>query len=957
MEVVLPPEGVYCVVALKGEFLHSQTFHKTRQEVDTAVDLLEEEGLNSYIAVGNFFSAENRTAPNVQSVRSFFLDLDCDPTIDDGKHYPSQGDALQALDALVDELKLPQPVVVNSGRGIHVYWPLTEAVPRDEWKAVAEQFKTTCLLRGMTIDPAVPADVARVMRAVGSSNFKDPLNPLKVEVLRTAPPVEFAEFRKLMGVKEGATVQSMRVPLDEVTKNLLANKPSEFKVILKKSIAGEGCNQLLTAVQEQETTSEPLWRAALSIAQFCKDRDKAIHAISRKHPEYSFFDTEEKALRIQGPYKCDTFWKDNPKGCEGCKHRGSITSPIQLGSGLVEEATPEDNVVVDTAAPSRSYIIPGYPFPYLRGKNGGVYLRTKDKDGNVEDVLVYDHDFYLVHTVDDPILGMAALFRVHLPQDGVREFMVPMQDMVGRDIFSKRLAREGIFALTKQMEILTMYAARSIKSFQGRMKAKKSRLQFGWADNYSAFIVGDRCITATEISYSPPSSVTIDLVDKFRQAGSLDAWKKVVAFYNQLGMERQMFALFGGFSSPLVPFSKKKGSVMSMYSETSGTGKTTMLRVINSVFGHPDETMLLLKDTPKSRINRIGTMQNIAATIDEITNETPEKMSDFLYDYLHARGGNRLQGSNNIERLNATTWAANCYVTSNALIEEKLYAKKSNPDGEMSRFLEFSWASGNTLSKLESDAIFAPLDSNYGWAGDVYVQFLIRNLTIAVDTLERMGRIIDMKAQLTNRERHWSAMVATHLSGGLMARQAGVLAFSDDDFTRVVNWIVAELIERKNKAKASEGEKASVLGAFLADHFNDTLIINSSASLRPNGVAEVPIREPRGKLCVRYEPDTQNIYIRRSLFRKFCNDRQLSLAEVLNYLRETKKYVGERRVRLGKGLAFSQPELVLIFRDPGNPFSDVTSDTGTGTGTGTDTAATSDAWETDPDHVGAVSDR
>lgn len=58
-------------------------------------------------------------------------------------------------------------------------------------------------------------------------------------------------------------------------------------------------------------------------------------------------------------------------------------------------------------------------------------------------------------------------------------------------------------------------------------------------------------------------------------------------------------------------------------------------------------------------------------------------------------------------------------------------------------------------------------------------------------------------------------------------------------------------------------------------------------------------------------------------------------------------------MRLGKGLAFSQPELVLIFRDPGNPFSDATSDTGTGT----DTAATSDAWETDPDRVGAVSDR
>jgi len=241
LKLVLPPEGVYCVFALEGKRVHSQTFHNTQLEIDIAVDLLEEKGLNSFVAVGSFESARNRTAENVTHVRSFFLDLDCDPTADDAKHYPSQKEAIVGLKQLVKDLKLPRPMLVNSGRGIHAYWPLTEAVPRAAWKAVADKFKAACLLNGMKIDPAVPADAARVLRAVGSSNFKDKLNPLKVEVLTVVPPVAFEVFKTLFGVTDSSLLEpSTRRPLDDVTKSLLANKPASFKLILQKSVAGNG---------------------------------------------------------------------------------------------------------------------------------------------------------------------------------------------------------------------------------------------------------------------------------------------------------------------------------------------------------------------------------------------------------------------------------------------------------------------------------------------------------------------------------------------------------------------------------------------------------------------------------------------------------------------------------------------------------------------------------------------
>ena len=914
LKLVLPPEGVYCVFALEGKRVHSQTFHNTQLEIDIAVDLLEEKGLNSFIAVSSFESTRNRTAENAAHVRSFFLDLDCDPDIDDAKHYPSQKEAIVGLKQLVKDLKLPRPMLVNSGRGIHAYWPLIEAVPVAAWKAVAEKFKAACLLNGMKIDPAVPADAARVLRAVGSSNFKDKLNPLKVEVLSVVPPVAFEVFKTLFGVTESSfTGPATRRPLDDVTKSLLANKPSSFKLILQKSAAGNGCQQLLDAVLHQDTTSEPVWRAALSIAQFCKDRDKAIHAISNKHPEYSPEDTEAKAARIQGPYRCETFWKDNPKGCEGCKHKDKIASPIVLGRGEVEQATAADNVIVDKAIPEKVYVIPEYPFPFVRGKNGGIYVKSEDDDGAPSDQLVYENDFYLVNTVDDPLFGMSALFRLHLPQDGVREFLVPFKDMVVTEKFREHVSTRGACPNKKQMEALVGYANLSVKSYQKAKRAEKSRLQFGWADNHTNFIIGDRQVSATDIRYSPPSSITVGLTNMFRKAGSLEKWKGIASFYNRPGMEMHMFALFAGFSSPLVPFSKKKGGVISLYSEEAGTGKTTMLHMINSIFGHPEELMLIKSDTVNARISRMGTMQNITITVDEITNETPEATSEFLYNYLHARGKHRLQGSVNVERLNTTHWNANAVVTGNSPVEDKLHVKKRNPDGELARFLEFRFTAGNTESKAETDAVFNQIWDNYGWAGEVYMQYVIRELPAVIRAIEDMQLSIDKNAWLTQRERYWSTIATTTLTGGLIARAAGVLDFTDEDFARVYKWVIEMLKNKRANVRNAPAEPGMMLGAFLSEHFNDVLIIASVASRKTGAIPTAPIREPRGKLYIRYEPDSKMLYINRKKFREFCTQGQVSYAGVLEALTKKGGFLGDRKMRMGKGLQFSEPEPVLVF--------------------------------------------
>jgi len=922
---ILPSEGLYCVVGISGKKDVTQTFHASLEEADAAVALLDQQGINSFIALANFATGRNRTVANAVSLKCLFLDLDCGA--DDPKKYPDQVSAVSGLKQFIKATGYPRPAVVSSGYGVHVYWPLTKAAPRLLWKRIADKLKAACIMGGLKIDATVTGDPARVLRAVGTSNWKNPENPVPVEVLATTTPLDVEVFCKLLNVTDTTLDEiSINKPLDEVTKALLANTPSSFKLILQKSLKGTGCKQLLDLVENQETASEPMWRSALSIAQFCKDRQKAIHLISSRHPDYSPTATEEKAARIQGPYRCETFWTNNPQGCEGCPHKGKLTSPILLGRGEVETASPEDNVVHVAQAlheEPKQYVIPEFPFPYVRGKHGGIYIKNKDDEEGPLDKLVYENDFYLVNTVDDPNEGMLGLFRLHLPQDGVREFSIPLRDMIAKDIFAKRMAEQGVSTIKDQMNQLRAFSSMSVKTYQRMNKATKSRLQFGWADNFTSFIIGDRQITATGIHYSPPSSSTLSLIRLFRRGGTLENWKKIVSFYNRPGMEMHMFLLFAGFSSPLVPFSnRRRGGILSLYSSTAGSGKSSILLVSNSIYGHPEDLMMIKADTSNALIHRIGILQNITPTIDEITNMSPEHVSDFLYHFLHNRGKNRLVSSVNGERRNYTTWAANCIVTANQAIEDKLFSKKRKPDGELARFLEFAYTPGTASTKEESDRVFDPLNHNYGVAGEPYAQHLVQHVTELEDLLSEMQRSIDRGATLTQRERYWSTMSATILTGGLLAREAKVLDFSNADFKRVYDWTVAMLQERRGATVKESSDPRTALGGFISEHPNDLLIIHSGVTLRTDTgsgtLPPVPIREPRGKLYMRYEPDTKLLYINKPTFRKYCAEGQVAYAEVIQQLRKDGDYVDEKKFRMGKGLHVSEPENVLIvhYNDP-----------------------------------------
>ena len=900
LSAVLPDSGSYCVVGLKEDGSPRQKFVGSIEEVNALAQELVDQQYNAYFALASFTDPkEGRTAKNAQALKSFFIDIDCGV----GKPYADQAEGMDALKVFIKATKLPKPTVVNSGRGIHAYWGLQEAMPSSEWKPLAEKLKALCAMHKLEADPSVTADSARILRIPNTFNFKDIENPAKVEILLTGSLVDKSVIEDVLNTVEQDIFAGMAgkpfIPrqMDAMTLALMGNNISRFKTIMIKSAKGEGCQQLLHIYENQATIDEPLWRGGLSIAQQCVDRDKAIHTLSNKHPDYSAQATERKANETKGPYTCATFKKLNPSACQGCEL--NITSPIQLGKEF-NEATEEDNTVevpTEEGEAPTVYQIPKYPFPYTRGAAGGIYTKMKDEDGVEEVAMIYPYDFYVVKRMNDPDRGESLLMRLHLPKDGVKEFIMPLTDVLAKERFRDAIAKQGLAVLGKKQDILMAYITRWVEELQATTEAELARKQFGWLPDNDGFIVGDQEITATEVKYSPPTATTIELVPMFRQKGDFHVWKDVVNAYAREQMEAKAFAFFMGFGNTLLKFTNLKGYLLSLKSQGSGSGKTTVLHTVGSIYGHPEDSFMRNKDTYNQKLQRIGTLQNIPILYDEMTNLPADQKSNLAYDITEGRAKNRMQSQNNAERLNHTRWATGLITTSNRSLRDDLLSIKAFPEGELMRIMELHIANDPNDDPLWAREHFSRLHTNYGHAIFPFMQYVVGHLPEVIEFLGKIQVKIDTAADIKSQERYWSAMAAIAITGGIIAKNLGL---HNIDHKPVMAFIIRHIKESRAQNKIMIAENSDFLSGFIQRKFHEVLVINGKKDNK-TGLETGPIREPRGALTARYEPDTKLLYVVAKEYRAECNKSQLNFDESLAMHKKSGAFLGQKRKRMTSG--------------------------------------------------------
>lgn len=904
---VLSGNGHYCFFAARPkDDLRVQKFVSTVEEIESEAIKYDNKGYDSYFALATYQKPDNRTHENTYEYKSLFLDLDIGPS----KKYASQQEAISDLRRFCKQLSLPKPLMINSGRGVHVYWPLTEAVSVDVWLDAAERLKRACSENGLHADPAVTADRSRILRVPYTHNYKeDPPLPTAFFGVEMPQPAVLSEFVEKLGIV--MPVIKLDLGTDALYEAYAENSENVFKTIVNKTVEGRGCKQIENIMLNQADISEPLWRAGLSIAKFCIDADKAAVKLSQHHPAYNEAEMRKKLDEIKGPYTCDRFDELSEGGCSGCPLRGTIKSPIVLGKRIRET---EGEVTI--AAPVRGkktdqeFEIPVYPKPYFRGAAGGIFVRGADKNGDPIEELVYQNDLYVTRRLHDEELGETLVFRLHLPRDGVRQFTVPLTHVTSKDEFRKSVAKQGITVWGSNVEKLMSYTTKWVDELQRTSIASEAHRQFGWVDeDMEAFVLGEKLIEADKITYNPPSSKTASFMDSFEPKGTKERSIELLNFYNREGFELHQYVVGIGFGSPLMALTGLNSMAVHLFGGT-GVGKTTAQHAAMSIWGHPEYLSLQKSDTHNSRMNRGEVMHSLPLISDEMTNVTSMEMSDYVYQVSGGRQKNRLSANGNEERVRGKPWKLLALSSGNTSAWEILSRDKATPKAEMQRLFEIK------VKKM----IFDPADvaatailhedfkAHYGHIGPEYIQWVINNREEALNTVRGVKARLDKAAGLGAENRFWSNGNAVVIAGLLIANKLG---FVNYDVGRVYKWVVDQLRQRNAFVNDIGASVDETIGNYLSENYNNILKIESTEDLRgrnDNGLDQlVPVSaSPRGQLIARFEPDTKHLFLIIKPFKNWCVDQQLNYTSLVDDLKEKK---GAKRVkkRLTKGTDFNMP--------------------------------------------------
>ena len=914
LEYVLPEGGYYCVLALESGDFAGTKLVATREEAQNLVDKYLAKGQDVYFAVAKFKDPDKgRKQVNVHALKAVWLDIDCGEKKAEVNEktgrpdgYIDQAAGAKKLQEFCETVGLPQPTLVNSGRGLHVYWALDRAVTKEEWAPVASRLRQLCDKQEFYVDPSV-FEEARVLRVPGTLNYKDD-PPKPVSVITVAPEINFNELKDILGVTE-------TVALDETAprrKSMLMgqlqdNVQSNFAKIMRRSAEGKGCQQILDCYVNRATLSEPRWFDALSVAAHCYDRDTAIHILSEGHPDYNREKVEEKVEHIEGPHSCAVFERTNPGGCDGCPFKNQIKNPINLGKELVEfdedeeYVEPEPEEADETLDRDLLSLKPFLPDNYARGKHGGIYYidPNDDEDGPK---LIYEHDLFVIKRMTDPSEGDTTVLRLHTPKDGVKIFFISNTKITQSIEVKKELAKHGVMADEAQFKKITAYVIRAIKALQTLKKADIMRKQFGWADGDTKFIVGDREITADGVYYSPPSSITQSMAPYFEKSGTLEEWKRVFALYSKPGMELQAFGALTGFGAALLKFTGQKGVMINFVHRYAGTGKTTILRMANSVCGHPEKLLGTVDDTKVAKITKVGILNNIVNTVDEITNTNADDFSELAYAYSQGKGIDKSERDANKLRINDTTWNTPTLTSSNASFYDKSSSAKAVADGEMMRLLEFQigYTNQELISVEEGKYMFDHvLNNNYGHAIEPFIQWVISNKDEALLALSKMQAKVDRELKFTSRERIWSAAVASNITAGLIAHELNLL--EDWDLGVIYDKVTEEVARMSVETKAPLSNANATIADYVYRHNNNILVIEDGVDNRSH-LPSAPIREPKGELVIRYEPDTKLMFIKVGHFNQDCVKYQAAKGDTIKELKEKGVFVTTKNKRLAKGM-------------------------------------------------------
>ena len=907
------PEGWRCILIKIGSTA-KQYFFKRNEEAEEFVLDYDGRGAWVYHATGTYQDSSSRKASNVHRLMCHWIDLDAGPS----KPYPTAEDAYSALVRFVNEVELPTPLVVSSGRGFHVYWPFDRDITPEQWLPTASYLRTACELAGFHPDHSRTCDTASLLRPVGTHHWGHDGHPL----VTCGPVVDsvghgdihdaLAAYisrqatKRIDGQLHSSGAKAFGKIGDELGRNAVAiyqDQPTSGEK------AARECAQLGHIRDTKGNVPEPLWYAGFCVFARCDDGAELSHNWSTGHPSYNPSETDRKLAHARadsGPTTCSRFHALNPSLCESCTYWGQITSPIQLGHlSLATPTTAEPSSAGDVSDGNPN--LPELPNPFaFSGDALGFWAMI---DGQRKWTPIYNRPL-LVTAISrgESREGRSLTVKYWLPHDGWVTGTIDLSSVDTKSIMAKFM-KIGVNIREANYGKFKWYLQTMIDHLQSSRATAIEWEQQGWKDDGS-FILGSTLFypdgTASEVTISQELAVR---ANKLAPKGTLEAWNIAANKLFAVGHEGQAFMLLCGFAAPLMRYLTPSGGLVVHQVSPTGKGKTMGLRAAWTIWGAQHALDLNPHDTAAARYRSAALLCNIPIIFDELRDKDPEKMKQFIISFTDGRDKNRLTPDGHLIALQHG-WSTLVLSAANTSLQQTV-----TMDGETAhaaRIFEYKSEIPPDSDIGTGTALARALEANQGNAGRKWISCLAhagvrRFVQDHIYTLEKQ---FAAKIGAGTEHRFHAQLLACVKVAAELLSHWGMLEFTPQRF---VDYGVQLAIENRATLVEHKSKPWEDLQRFLNSHWRSTLVVPKNPVY--GDMIEPAYRPTADELSVRIEKHEREAYISRDVLRRWAAENNVVFRDWEGELCRNNVILSSMFPKnLGAGTVFEGPGQVKCWR-------------------------------------------
>ena len=852
-----------------------------------------------YFGVAGYATKASRKKTNVSLLQSLFIDVDLwseKLAAQPGKHkkdfYLTKAEALRGVKKLMRAVPaLPRPMIVDSGRGLHVYFLLDQAIPQARWLPLAEAFRDSVRRHEPKLagDPVRMCDAASVLRLPGSTNAKEPANKMPVTVLVNG--AMRCDYDLLMAALGGAETIGLPLPPDwakgENSFEVGYQGKREFKDVEPRPVL-TGCLQMKHHLETKGAVSEPEWLLACRVYVCLRNGDQIAQKFS--NPAFkAAIDRKLKHARtnFDAPSAACKEWPEQSR-CDGCEHRGNVLFPCEIAEAATAKRAETEAVSKAVAEAAQVAIqgvsAPALPTGYLTlpavyeqvtvPQNG---LRVTHVPGVFKDrpnettPLIHGHINVCFTTAEVTKEG-EYMMRVHLDVISQRQMTsvsIPVDDLTS-DQLDKATRPLRQCGLTFDTE--TLNKTKALKKMFRLIVEVAAPLVVPWFPNKGwdeEYPYGDRPLTVGARRYLPKGGIehgvtrrghvgkremaTENVIESFCDGvprGTMGGWQQGMSVYNRPNMELAQMLMLSGLANMLLPLvSQAPGGIMLALSGKTGIGKTTLLRFLASMVGSPANSMIPGSSTDNSMVNMLSQAGFLLLAIDDTLKMDAATLSLFLNSVSAGKEKQRLTES-------AGSWStqanrpfySSMIVTTNFDVGSVIgtggqYDAQMNTDAARSRILEVPARRivvPEDVSPADWHRHEALVMENFGHALEVFANHVVPRQRAIADELRQAEAII--RAQLRKAApvagrgalRFWAKYLAcVHTTARVLTIDQPILPWSADNILRAG---MALVVETDAEAEHDKQNLIEAMWDLFLNTRNDKYVINFSYRTRMNAV-------------------------------------------------------------------------------------------------------------------------